>query len=233
MAMISCPECGKQVSDKAETCPNCGYPLYKMGYDDLKPFDVDELPRRTEHRPHVAPRVKKKKRGHKGLIIALIVVVVALVGGFFVYTNFIPNKYEEAVINCAKQHKKSLKNPDSLKVSNIMYFSGLNQKNKEAYESYELKDQMDTLINTSDKAPIIVFTATGENSYGGSASSVEIFSYASKKGDFFAVNIYSSEDASDEVIETFGSVLSNMSLYMNDYSDKIDAKKVNRLIHMD
>ena len=24
MALISCPECGKEVSDKAESCPHCG-----------------------------------------------------------------------------------------------------------------------------------------------------------------------------------------------------------------
>lgn len=27
MALISCPECGKQVSDAAAACPNCAYPL--------------------------------------------------------------------------------------------------------------------------------------------------------------------------------------------------------------
>lgn len=27
MALIKCPECGKEVSDKAKTCPNCGCPL--------------------------------------------------------------------------------------------------------------------------------------------------------------------------------------------------------------
>lgn len=27
MAMIKCPECGKDISDKAKSCPNCGYPL--------------------------------------------------------------------------------------------------------------------------------------------------------------------------------------------------------------
>ncbi len=27
MALVSCPECGKSVSDKARTCPNCGYPI--------------------------------------------------------------------------------------------------------------------------------------------------------------------------------------------------------------
>ena len=27
MALIKCPECGKAVSDKAEACPNCGFPV--------------------------------------------------------------------------------------------------------------------------------------------------------------------------------------------------------------
>ena len=29
MAMIQCPECGKEISDTAKACPNCGYPLQK------------------------------------------------------------------------------------------------------------------------------------------------------------------------------------------------------------
>ena len=33
MAMIICPECGKSVSDKAETCPNCGYPIAASNLD--------------------------------------------------------------------------------------------------------------------------------------------------------------------------------------------------------
>ena len=27
MALISCPECGKEISDKAVACPNCGCPI--------------------------------------------------------------------------------------------------------------------------------------------------------------------------------------------------------------
>lgn len=43
MALITCPECGKEISDKAENCPNCGYVLVK-----------NELPkiRRTELTPN-------------------------------------------------------------------------------------------------------------------------------------------------------------------------------------
>lgn len=27
MALIECPECGKEISDKADSCPQCGYPI--------------------------------------------------------------------------------------------------------------------------------------------------------------------------------------------------------------
>ena len=27
MALINCPECNKQISDKAAACPNCGCPI--------------------------------------------------------------------------------------------------------------------------------------------------------------------------------------------------------------
>lgn len=33
MALITCPECGKQISDKAASCPGCGYPLLDESLD--------------------------------------------------------------------------------------------------------------------------------------------------------------------------------------------------------
>lgn len=30
MSLIFCPECGRQISDKAEACPNCGFPVQKL-----------------------------------------------------------------------------------------------------------------------------------------------------------------------------------------------------------
>lgn len=32
--LIQCSECGKQISDKADLCPNCGCPVSKMDYEN-------------------------------------------------------------------------------------------------------------------------------------------------------------------------------------------------------
>lgn len=38
MALINCPECGKEVSDKAKNCPNCGYTIseHKIVEEEIK-----------------------------------------------------------------------------------------------------------------------------------------------------------------------------------------------------
>ena len=38
MALIKCPECGKEISDRAEVCIHCGLPFKKMG-EDIYWFD--------------------------------------------------------------------------------------------------------------------------------------------------------------------------------------------------
>lgn len=34
MALIECPECHKEISDKASSCPHCGYPVKQDSYKD-------------------------------------------------------------------------------------------------------------------------------------------------------------------------------------------------------
>ncbi len=36
MPMIKCPECGKEISDKAAACPNCGCPIKKSNAEFIK-----------------------------------------------------------------------------------------------------------------------------------------------------------------------------------------------------
>ena len=40
MAIIKCKECGKDVSDKASVCPNCGCPINVSEYDDVVKIKV-------------------------------------------------------------------------------------------------------------------------------------------------------------------------------------------------
>ena len=43
MAMIKCPECGKEISDRAEVCPGCGYPV-KDYLQETKDKEQREIP---------------------------------------------------------------------------------------------------------------------------------------------------------------------------------------------
>lgn len=43
MALIKCPECGKEVSTAAEACPHCGYPIKKN--EPVKEKQVENYPK--------------------------------------------------------------------------------------------------------------------------------------------------------------------------------------------
>lgn len=36
MALISCPECGREISDAASSCPHCGYVINKVSVNQMK-----------------------------------------------------------------------------------------------------------------------------------------------------------------------------------------------------
>lgn len=46
MALINCPECGKEISDKAISCPNCGVPLLK---------EISQLEQKNEEQLELLP----------------------------------------------------------------------------------------------------------------------------------------------------------------------------------
>lgn len=65
MALINCPECGKQISDKAEKCIHCGYQMKEQ-----------KVTKEKEEKD----RGKKDKKKSKFFLI-LIVVLVLIAGG--------------------------------------------------------------------------------------------------------------------------------------------------------
>ena len=65
MALIKCPECGKEISDKAAACPNCGVPILmeqKSSYTEKKPDkqDYSARYRQTDQRKMRAPEKPKE-----------------------------------------------------------------------------------------------------------------------------------------------------------------------------
>lgn len=49
MALIKCPECGNEVSDKAASCPKCGYPIQNIPgtHQILRPRLTRRMPRKS------------------------------------------------------------------------------------------------------------------------------------------------------------------------------------------
>ncbi len=72
MALIKCPECGKKMSDKAESCPHCGY----------------SLERKVSKSSNNTLEKLKSKWNNKYLLVLLVV----LVGGYFLFFSNNTNK---------------------------------------------------------------------------------------------------------------------------------------------
>ena len=67
MALVTCPECGKaNVSDIAEHCPECGYPI-KKHYDEIKQEELEQI--RHENRVQSVPMPEKPSLWKEDMMI--------------------------------------------------------------------------------------------------------------------------------------------------------------------
>lgn len=72
MALIICPECGKEYSDRVSACPNCACPTPKTAY--------------TEHpTAELAQPVKKASHGFRAYITGVIVLAFLVLGTWYGY----------------------------------------------------------------------------------------------------------------------------------------------------
>ena len=106
MAIINCPECGKEISDRAETCIYCGYALK----EPMK----EEAPKKEVSGKELFKQVLGNlggKIGKKGLLIlfaaAIVIAAVAVSGKTL-------NEKEKYVYKVVAEYKEMLKDPDSL-----------------------------------------------------------------------------------------------------------------------
>ena len=91
MALIKCSECGREISDKASSCPHCGCPV--AGTEELVDKSVIKEETSDERREELKPEVnksvesqpkEKKKLSKKGIIV-IIVAAVVIVAAAIVY----------------------------------------------------------------------------------------------------------------------------------------------------
>lgn len=78
MGLIKCPECGKEISDKAQSCPNCGCPLTGVTSNDVK-RGVENYGTwdQTQNK-------KTKQKTHGCLIAFLVTILVILLFGVLI-----------------------------------------------------------------------------------------------------------------------------------------------------
>lgn len=191
MALIKCPECGKEISDKAEACPNCGCPIEKMektliendedrtseSKDVMEFSENDKVPTKEERK-----MFSKKQKGI--LLIGCGVIVIALLvflltGNVRTYSTgkklIQERKYGEAVQKFDKI--KSYKDSEKLYTKSIYeYAKQLMQEEKfedaskylskiiEYKDSEKLKIESQHLydIQHDSEAPILSGIENGE-----------------------------------------------------------------------
>ena len=111
MALIKCPECGRDISDKAGRCPHCGYPIDSIKdeikqsdqiYDSVSEININDTP----------DSKRKKKIGKKGILgICSCIIIIAIGIGIYMFATadsrnyataqklYEEGKYEEAMRN--------------------------------------------------------------------------------------------------------------------------------------
>ena len=61
MALITCPECGREVSNQSQICPHCGFPISKYIIREKKKAD-SELRSQKGSKQDRSPKKKKSKK---------------------------------------------------------------------------------------------------------------------------------------------------------------------------
>ena len=102
LALIKCPECGREVSDKALSCPNCGYPItqdlleWAMDFETTPSIQASE-PKKEQQPKREQPLVENfpssdkkdcdaaaKKKDRKAIAICSVILVALLTYGIWV-----------------------------------------------------------------------------------------------------------------------------------------------------
>jgi uncharacterized membrane protein YvbJ len=96
MALTSCPECGKKVSEKAPRCPHCGYPI----------ATGEQAPTATatgKHQPESRGWFRKVFGGWWTIILCILTLAIAIAPFIKLYSEYV--KTNQQVEEIKKQRR--------------------------------------------------------------------------------------------------------------------------------
>lgn len=147
MALINCHECGKQISDKATSCPNCGYPVLQKNNCILcgslttnednvcdkckKDYEVPKTTGIADARP---VQQTKKKKGN-GCLLSIIAVVVV-----FLLIFLVPSPKENENENEGQEYKDEILLEDTqMSTDNLEPTKNVTVKEKKIYSKNNVR----------------------------------------------------------------------------------------------
>lgn len=86
MALITCPDCGKQISDMCDTCPNCGRPINRMPAPTMQDFIEAQQIANEEYAAGIRSEHLKKE-----FIIEPIVKLAIVIIGYYIIKSIYVN----------------------------------------------------------------------------------------------------------------------------------------------
>lgn len=110
MALIKCPECGKEISDKAKSCPHCGYELERNKQrDEIKSNDnIEEYIKSKESLEKLNDESEKIKKKRRIIIVSVLLVffLVIIVLGVKQVIKKVPINRKETNTNIVVEKKE-------------------------------------------------------------------------------------------------------------------------------
>jgi flagellar basal body-associated protein FliL len=158
MALISCPECNKEISEFAPSCPNCGFPLtpekvaliknepvkhgFHEPYDIYEDYDpkIEEDYQKTVNKPKPKGEQKKGRQVRLYFVITIALIVWLLII-FFSTSKDVPTVPQEKTEKEINKDRLNKKIEEIISWTNLYYRVGTNKLNK------------DCLMSVYDKIP--------------------------------------------------------------------------------
>jgi len=152
MALISCPECKKEISDQVESCPHCGYPFN----------------RNTTKKNKEQNSIKLRR-----VIISLLIAIIVIISSGYAYISYTNSQYikiskeislnmlmsaseAESVCNLVIDvwqnsiYKKYSSNTDKYTRTNSEFNDDFNTSLNKLFNSSEFESKIENINNTQE-----------------------------------------------------------------------------------